>query len=391
MLPLPDDRLTYLGRTNFRQSRRLFGIRRADRRQHLYLVGKTGVGKSSLLEMMVRQDAANGEGAIVLDPHGDLVERLRARIPPARAAETVFLDLADPGLAWGFNPLHGVAPRERLRAVSGLVDAFRKTWADSWGPRLEHLLRHALLTLVEEPSATLADVARVFDEPRFRDSLLERVTNPAVLAFWTKEWPSYPATFRSEALSPLRNKVGAFLADPLVRRFLSEPRRRLDLRAAMDAGQIVLVNLARGQLGEGTASLLGALLTASIATAGLARASVPEALRRDCFVYLDEFQTYATPTLITMLSELRKYRVGLTLANQYLAQLEPEVQAAILGSVGTLVAFRVGPADAEILEGHFAPEIGEQDLLNLPNHAFYVRLLVDGAAARPFSGETLEP
>jgi len=382
------DHLSFFGRTNFRGNRRLFGVQRADRRSHMYVIGKTGTGKSTLLETLLRQDIGNGDGCAVVDPHGDLVERLHAWIPERRRSEVVVFDPASRD-GTGFNPLAAVPPAKRSLAVAGLVEVFKKTWLDSWGPRVEHLLRNAIFALLEQPEATLGDIGRLLHDPSYRERAVERVTNRAVRSFWKEEYEGYSKSLRALVVAPLENKLGAFLTDPTMRAVLSV-RQGLDLRRIMDERRVLLVNLSKGKLGEGPAMLLGSLLVAQIALHGLARAELPEERRRDFFLYLDEFQTFATKNLTAMLSELRKYRVSLVLANQYLDQLDPDIRHAILGNVGTLVSFRVGPTDARILSQEFAPEFSAADLTSLPNHEIYVRLMVEGTVTRPFSGETVK-
>jgi hypothetical protein len=384
-------RLTFIGRTTFRNAQRLFGIKQADRRHHLYVIGKTGTGKSTLLETLISQDLAHRRGLALLDPHGDLVERVRARVPEEQRDQVIYFDVPNVAQALAFNPLERVPALKRPLAAAGVLEAFKKLWADSWGPRLEHLLRNALLALFDQPEATLADILRLLDDEVFRRDAARRVANAQVRHFWLREYEHYPARFRAEAIAPIQNKVGAFLADPRLHRILTQPRSAFDLRRVMDDGRILLVNLAKGKLGEDSSALLGALLVSKIGGAALARADQPEEERRDFYVYLDEFQNVTTLSLATMLSELRKYRVGLLLAHQYLAQLDPAVRDAVLGNVGTLLAFRVGPADAEILVQEFSPEFMAEDLVRLPNYHIVVKLMVDGAPVGPFSAQTLGP
>jgi hypothetical protein len=383
--------ITVLGETNFRNERKRFGIKRADRRSHLYVIGKTGTGKSTLLENLIQQDIDAGEGIALLDPHGDLVERIVASLPAHRARDLVYFDVPSGKGSLVFNPLSGVPLPKRTLAASGLLEVMKKLWADSWGPRLEHILRNTLLALFDQPEATLADVLRLLTDADFRRQAVSYVRSPQVRTFWLREYPGYPDRFRAEAIAPIQNKVGAFLADPLLYRILPAPRSSFDLRQIMDEGKLLLVNLAKGKIGEDTAALLGAMLVASIGLAAFTRAEVPERSRRDFWVYLDEFQSFTTLSLATMLSELRKYRVGMTLAHQYLAQLEEPIRDAILGNVGTLIAFRLGFADAEILAQEFYPIFSAADLVALPNYATYLKLMVDGAPTSPFSAETLPP
>lgn len=391
MAYVPADRLAFFARTNYRNERRAFGIRQADRLAHVYVIGKTGTGKSTLLETLIRHDLGAGNGLALLDPHGDLVERVVASIPDDRKPHVTYLDVPNETGAIAFNPLERVPPPLRPRAAGGVLNVFKKLWAESWGPRLEHLLRNALFVLLDQPEATLADVLRLLDDPAFRKRAAERSPNPQVRGFWLREYEGYPARFRAEAIAPVQNKVGAFLADPLLRRILAQPRSSFDIRRIMDERRILLVNLSKGRLGEDTAGLLGALLVSSVGLAAMGRAEQPESERRDFFLYLDEFQTFTTLSLATMLAELRKYRVGLILAHQYLAQLEPEVRDAVLGNVGTCITFRVGAPDAEILEKEFEPEFRALDLTRLPNHSVYLKLMVRGAVSEPFSAETLPP
>ena len=381
--------ITYLGRTTFRNQGRLFGIRQLDRRAHMYIIGKTGTGKSTLFETLIRQDLEQGHGLALLDPHGDLVERVLHRVPQARQSDVIYFNAPDVSQPLGFNPLESVPPSKRALAAAGVLEVFKKLWADSWGPRLEHILRNALLVLFDQSFATLADVLRLLDDKTYRQQAALRTANGQVRYFWLHEYEHYPSRFRAEAIAPIQNKVGAFLADPRLYRILSQTESSFDVRQVIDRGNILLVNLAKGKLGEDPASLLGALLVSRIGLAALSRADMPERDRRDFYVYLDEFQAFTTLSLATMLSELRKYRVNLILAHQYLAQLDPQIREAILGNVGTIIAFRVGATDAELLAQEFQPEITALDLVRLPNYHVYTKLMVDGVVTPPFSAETL--
>ena len=386
-----DERITFLGRLNFRNDRRMFGIRQADRRAHIYVIGKTGTGKSTLLETLIGQDIGTGQGVMLLDPHGDLAERVVACVPEHRRTDLIYFDATDARQPIGFNPLERVHPDKRSLAAAGMLDAFKKLWADSWGPRLEHLLRNALLCLMDQPQATLADVLRLLDDDEFRRNAASRTAAQQVRRFWLKEYAAYPARFRAEAIAPIQNKVGAFLADPRLHAILTQPKSGFELREVMDRGRILIVNLAKGKIGEDSAALLGSLLVSHLGLAGLSRAGLPAESRRDFFAYLDEFQTFTTLSLATMLSELRKCRVSLTLAHQYLAQVDEAIRDAILGNAGTVIAFRVGAFDAEILEREFYPEFRATDLVNLPNRSVCLKLMAKGVVSRPFSAETVEP
>jgi hypothetical protein len=391
MPPVPDDSITHFARTNFRNERRVFGIRRPDRRAHTYLIGKTGTGKSTLLETLIRKDIEHGEGLALLDPHGDLVERVLGYATEKRKEDIIYFNVPDRTAPLGFNPLERVPPEKRALAASGLLEVFKKLWADSWGPRLEHILRNALLALFDQPEATLADVLRLLDDRAYRRNAARSITANHVYEFWLREYEGYPVRFRAEAIAPIQNKVGAFLANPILRKILTQPQSTFDLRQVMDERKILLVNLAKGKIGEDTAALLGAMLVSRMGLAALSRAEVKEEHRRDFYLYLDEFPSYTTLSLANMLSELRKYRLNLVLAHQYLSQLDEPLRDAILGNVGTLIAFRLGLADAELLEKEFYPELTALDLINLPNHNIYLKLMVDGAVTRPFSAETIPP
>ncbi len=385
------DFVTNFARTNFRGDRRVFGIRRADRRAHMYIIGKTGTGKSTLLETMIRQDIKNGDGLALLDPHGDLVEKVLDRLPENRRADLIYFDVPDRNQTVGFNPLGHVAEDKRPLAASGLIEVFKKLWADSWGPRMEYILRNTVITLLDKTDSTLADIPKLLDDKAFRKAALFYSRNEHVRRFWLKEYEGYPARLRAEAIAPIQNKVGTFLSNPVLKKILTESEIKVNLRKIMDDRQVLLVNLAKGKIGEDTAALLGALLVSRFALAALSRANIAENDRRDFYLYLDEFQAYGTLSLANMLSELRKYRLSMVLSHQFLTQLTPELQAAILGNVGSTIAFRVGAEDAEILEKEFHPEFSATDLVNLPNYSIYLKLMVDGAVSRPFSGETLRP
>jgi hypothetical protein len=389
MLGKSENQIMHFARTNFRNEAKVFGIRKPDRRAHMYIIGKTGTGKSTLLETLIMQDIENGEGLALLDPHGDLVEKVLRAVPENRKSDLIYFNIPDRENALGFNPLELVTPEKRSLAAAGLLDAFKKIWSDSWGPRLEHILRNAFLALMDQPEATLADVLRLLDDHAFRREVSSRVYNIQVRDFWLREYENYPLRLRAEAIAPIQNKVGAFLTDPLLNRILTQKRSDFDLRRVMDEGKILLVNLAKGKIGADASALLGALLVTKIGLAGLSRADVQEENRRDFYIYLDEFQNLATLSLATMLSELRKYRVDMILSHQYLSQLDPQVRDAILGNTGTIISFRLGLTDAEVLAGEFYPFFSARDLINLPNYHVYLKLMIHGVVSQPFSAETL--
>ena len=350
--------LTILGQTLYRNQSQRFGIRLFDRRYHIYLIGKTGVGKTSLLESLSHQDILAGHGLCVIDPHGQLVERLREIAQVLRPDKLLYFDVASSVDLFGFNPLSYIAPDKHSLAVSGILDVFQHLWPDFMGPRTEHLLRHCLFSLLELPFTTLMDVLRLLEEPIFRKNALPYLS-PHLQRFWNQEYEKYSVRHRTESIAPIQNKLGAFFADPRLRAILSQPTSSFHLRQVMDEGNLLLVNLAKGKIGHDAATLLGALLVSQLSLAGLSRADIPEVERRDFYVYLDEFQNFATESITVMLAELRKYRVSLVMANQFLAQLPMKVREGILGTVGTLISFRVGPSDAEILAKELAPVFRE--------------------------------
>lgn len=383
--------ITLFAKTNFRNEQVPFGIKRADRRGHMYLLGKTGTGKSTLLEALMVDDMKKGLGFALLDPHGDLVKKIKTQIPQDRIGDVIDFDIPNPFQPFGFNPLTNVPEAKRPLAASGLIQVFKHLWAESWGPRLEYILRNCLVSLLDYPDATIGDILRMLTDKFFREKVVSFVGNQQVKDFWHKEYDHYPERFRIEAISPIQNKVGAFVAHSLLQKILTRPERPLNLRRIMDEGKILLVNLAKGSIGEDTSNLLGSLLISRFDLAALSRADQPEHDRRDFTLYLDEFHNFTTQTLMFMLSELRKYRLSLVLAHQYLSQLMPNIRDAILGNVGTIIVFRIGAADAETLAMEFAPEFRITDFTNLPNYHIYLKMMIDGKISRPFSAITVLP
>lgn len=384
-----ENNVTIFARTNHRNAGKLFGIKRTDRRNHMYVIGKTGTGKSTLLKTLISQDIAAGEGLALFDPHGDLVEEVARLVPESRQRDLYYLNVPDHGTKWHFNPFAGVPAERRALAAAGTVEVFKKLWPDEWGPRLEHLLRNVAFTLLETPGSTFADISRLLLDRKYREAVTARLSNAAVREFWEKEFAGYSPAFRAVVTAPLLNKLGGFLSDPRLQGILTGKESSFDLRRVMGEGKILLVNLAKGRIGEGPAALLGSLLVSHLSLAGFGRADEPQEKRRDFYLYLDEFQTFATLTLATMLSELRKYRLSLVLAHQYLSQLETEVRDAVFGNVGTFIAFRVGAFDAPTVAREFAPVFDAADLLSLPNFSVYLRLMIDGEPSRAFSAEIL--
>ncbi len=385
------DDVTVLAKTTFRNTQQPFGIRQSDRRAHMYLLGKTGTGKSTLLETLMLDDIRKGKGLALLDPHGDLLKRIKERIPQARLADLVDFDVADAKQPYGFNPIGNISMDKRPLACSGLIQVLKHLWSDSWGPRLEYILRNCLLSLLDYPGANLSDILLLLSDQSYRKKVIPFIRNKQVKEFWLTEYDRYPERFRIEAIAPIQNKVGAFLSHPLLQRILTNPERPLSLRRIMDESKILLVNLAKGSLGEDTSNLLGSLLISRFDLAALSRADITEPERIDYALYLDEFHNFTTQSLIFMLSELRKYRLSLVLAHQYLTQLEPNIRDAILGNVGTTIVFRIGAIDAETIAMEFAPEFKITDFTNLPNYHIYLKMMIDGKISRPFSAVTMPP
>src|SRR5665213_423311 len=391
MQPGPRHRISYFAQTNFRRAFKAFGIKQADRLSHIYVIGKTGVGKSTLLEVLARQDLAAGRGFALVDPHGDLAERIRLVAEPKLADRLVYLDAADLTQPFGFNPLRRVRDDKIPLAASGLLDSLRKLWPDAWGVRMEHVLRNSLYTLLERDLSALPDILRLYAEKEFRRATVARVRNEVVRRFWTDEFEKYPDRLRAEGVAPIQNKMGALLTDPRLYRVLVAPEKPISFRRLMDDGGTLIVNLAKGRLGEDGANVLGGLIVSTVALAALSRGEIPDPERRPFFLYVDEFQSFTTLAFVNMMAELRKYGVGLTLAHQHLAQLEPDVRHAVFGNAGTLISFRVGAEDASYLAREFQPTFDTQDLVSLPNRDIYLTLMVDGTPSRPFSARSLDP
>jgi type IV secretory pathway TraG/TraD family ATPase VirD4 len=381
--------VTYLGRTNFRNGRTLFGIKDQDRFSHIYVVGKTGTGKSTLLETIALQDLERGNGFALIDPHGDLVERIAASDAAKRRSDVLYLNAADPNQPYGYNPLRHVRRDRIALAASGLMEAFKKMWPEAWGVRMEHILRNILMALLEQPTATLHDVQRMVSDTKYRKSIARSLQNVTVRNFLQSEFERFSFGYRADGIAPIQNKIGAFLADPLLARILTASKHDLHIRRIMDEGQVLLVNLAKGRLGEDTSSLLGALLVTTIGLAGYSRADVDPEARRDFFVCVDEFQSFTTLAIANMFAEMRKYRVAFTVAHQYLFQLEPDVRHSVLGNAGTLISFRVGAEDAPYLSREFTELFAVDDLVQLPNFDIYLKLMIDGMPSMPFSATTL--
>ncbi|MEZ7821314.1 MAG: type IV secretion system DNA-binding domain-containing protein [Patescibacteria group bacterium] len=384
--------LTIIGATNFRSMRKKFGIKRDDRRRHVYVIGKSGSGKSALLENMIMQDILNGNGCCVMDPHGDLAEAIVKCIPPERQNDVVYFNPSDVEHPVAFNILEGAGSDSSKNLVtSGLIGIFKKIWADSWGPRLEYVLRNTILSLMYAEGSTLLGINRMLTDKKYRNSVLENVHDPILKAFWTQEYENYPAKELPMIVSPIQNKVGQFLSNPIVRNILGQAHSTMDLREIMDKKKIFLVNLSKGRIGEDNSSLIGSMIVTKLYLAAMSRVDLPEEQRNDFYLYVDEFQNFATDSFADILSEARKYRLSLIVAHQYVLQLPEKVSDAIFGNGGTLITFRLGSQDAEIFEKEFGPDFTLEDLVNIPKYNIVLKLLIDGVASRPFSAATLPP
>jgi type IV secretory pathway TraG/TraD family ATPase VirD4 len=387
---MKENRVTYFAKTNHRGGAQHFGIQKKDRRYHMYAIGKTGMGKSTMLFNLIQQDIENGEGLAVLDPHGDLAEKIIAVMPEHRKKDLVYLDVTDSENPFHFNPLEITDMSRASLVVSSLMSVFKKIWETSWGPRMEYILRNGLTTLSEFPHATLLDLQRLLHDRNYRKVIVDKVQNPQIKAFWLKEFDNFTPRMQSEAVSPIQNKIGQFLNNPIVKNIVGKRESSFELRDVMDSGKIFLVNLSKGKIGEDSSSLLGAMLVTKIALAALSRQNIPEWKRRDFYLYVDEFQSFTTSGFIDILSEARKYRLNLIFANQYLHQVDEKIMRAILGNVGTLISFRVGTEDAKIISQEFYPVFRQSDLVNLPAYGICLKLMIDGDVSKPFSADTLD-
>ncbi len=386
-----DPEVTFFAQTNYRSLNRRFGIKREDRRRHMYVIGKTGMGKTTLLENMIYQDIMRGDGLAVIDPHGDLAESVIDLIPPHRINDVVYFNPADQDHPIAFNILGVENEAHRYLISSALVGIFKKIWADSWGPRLEYLLRNSLLTLLETSDNTILGVPRLFVDTSYRKRLVKQVKDPVVRTFWESEYSKYNQTFQVEAVSPIQNKIGQFTTIPIIRNMIGQVQSKISFREILDDRKIFIVNLAKGLIGEDVSALLGATIISKLQIAAMMRADRPEAERLDFYMYIDEFQNFSTESFAVILSEARKYRLNLVMAHQYIEQLDEMVAAAVFGNVGTSVVFGVGAEDARVLEAQYEPEFLAQDLVNLGKYEIILRLMIDGATSRPFSAATLPP
>lgn len=383
--------IIFFGQTTFRGERKKFGIKTDDRRRHLYIIGKTGMGKTEMLKNMVIQDIANGNGVGFVDPHGEASEELLKFIPEERIKDVIYFNPADIENPIAFNIMEDVGAEYRHLIAGGLMGVFKKIWPDVWSSRMEYILNNAILALLEVPGSTLLGINRLLAEPEWRAEIVNKLKDPVVKAFWVKEFSRYSQRYEIEATAAIQNKIGQFISTPVIRNIIGQEKSTIDIRKIMDQKKILIMNLSKGRIGEDASRLLGALLITKLQLAAMSRVNVPEKERNDFILYIDEFQNFSTDSFASILSEARKYRLSLVLAHQYIMQMEEKVRDAVFGNVGTMVAFRIGADDGEFLEREFSPEFYTQDLVNLGKQNIYVRLMIDGITSRPFSAETLPP
>jgi hypothetical protein len=393
-IPYDPEHITYFAETDYRNEKKRFGIKSRDRTRHMYVIGKSGVGKSTLLENMAIQDIQRGEGVAVLDPHGSFADKMLEYVPEHRIKDVVYFAPFDTENPISFNVLEDVGADRRHLVVSGLMSTFKKIWVDAWSARMEYILTNTLLALLEFPGATLLDVNRMLSNKGFRKKVVDNITDAAVKAFWTDEFANYTERMAAEAVPAIQNKIGQFTANPLVRNIIGQPKSSFDIRKVMDEQKIFIVNLSKGRIGDTNTSLLGSMIITKIYLSAMSRAEVSSSRMGalpNFYFYVDEFQSFANDTFADILAEARKYKLALIIAHQYVAQMEEKVRDAVFGNVGTTVSFRVGPLDAELLEKVFAPQFTENDLINLGMAQIYLTLMINDIGSAPFSARTLPP
>lgn len=387
------EQINFFAKTNFRNQQVPFGIKPDDRRRHMYVIGKTGMGKTTLMENMAIQDIRNGNGVCFIDPHGDSIQKILDFVPPSRINDVVYFNPADLDHPIAFNILESVESRYKHLVASGLMGVFTKIWASMWSSRMEYILNNTILALLDSPGNTMLGIVRMYVDKKYRKRIVDNVKDPMVKAFWIEEFANYAEKYRTEAVAPIQNKVGQFLSSAVIRNIVGQPKSTIDLRDIMDNQKILLLDLSKGKVGEDNSSLLGAMIITKLQLAALSRVDIPEADRKDFYLYVDEFQNFVTDSFATILSEARKYRLNLIMGHQYIGQLipdnNPKVRDAVFGNVGTMVVFRVGAADAEFLETEFEPTFTPVDIVNLPKYHIILRLMINGIASDPFTAITM--
>ncbi len=385
--------INFFAKTNFRNQQVPFGIKPDDRRRHMYVIGKTGMGKTTMMENMVIQDIRNGNGVCFIDPHGDSTRKILDFIPPSRINDVVYFDPSDLDHPIAFNILESVETRYKHLVASGLMGVFTKIWASMWSSRMEYILNNTILALLDSPGNTMLGIVRMYVDKKYRKRIVDNIKDPMVKAFWIEEFANYAEKYRTEAVAPIQNKVGQFLSSAVIRNIVGQPKSTIDLRDIMDNNKILLLDLSKGKVGEDNSALLGAMIVTKLQLAALSRVDIPEEERKDFYLYVDEFQNFVTDSFATILSEARKYRLNLTVGHQYIGQLTPDnnpkVRDAVFGNVGTMVVFRVGAADAEYLETEFEPTFTPNDIVNLPKYHIILKLMINGIASDPFTAVTM--
>jgi hypothetical protein len=392
---MPDNHneINFFAKTNFRNREVPFGIKTDDRRRHMYIIGKTGMGKTTMMENMVIQDIRNGNGVCYIDPHGDTIRKILDYIPNERVNDVVYFNPADLDHPIAFNILEAVDTKYKHLVASGLMGVFTKIWASMWSSRMEYILNNTILALLDSPGNTMLGIVRMYVDKKYRKRIVDSVKDPMVKAFWLEEFANYAEKYRTEAVAPIQNKVGQFLSSAVIRNIVGQPKSTIDLREIMDQRKILLLDLSKGKVGEDNSALLGAMIITKLQLAALSRVDVQEEERKDFYLYVDEFQNFVTDSFATILSEARKYRLNLTMGHQYIGQLMPEgnpkMRDAVFGNVGTMVIFRVGAADAEYLETEFEPYYTPNDIVNIPKYNIILKLMINGITSDPFTAQTL--
>jgi hypothetical protein len=388
----PED-VSFIGRTNYvaalEEKRFIFGIKRVDRRRHLYIIGKSGVGKTKLLELFLRQDITYGHGLCLIDPHGDVIDAMLDYIPKERIEDVCIIDPADIDFPASFNPLQNVDPMFKFQLTQGLIEVFQKQFGGNWTPRLEHVFRFTCLALLDYPYATMRGMISMLTDRNYRQKVVEYITDDMVKRFFAIEFADWSEKFDTDAIIPLVNKLGQFLSDPLLRNIFGQKENKINISKLMNDQKIILINLSKGRLGEENSSFLGSIFLTKIKQAGMERAGMPESARKDFYIYVDEFQNVVTQTFENILSEARKYGLNLTMAHQYVGQIITKVHQAVLGNCGSIISFRIGGEDAVKLKSEFEPLFGVKDMINLAVTEFYIKMTIDGESYDPFSAETL--
>jgi len=389
-----ENQVTYFAETDSRNKRVPFGIKPRDRDRHIYVIGKTGMGKSTLLENMAIQDIQNGKGMAFIDPHGKTADLLLEYVPPERIKDVIYFAPFDTDNPISFNVMEDVGADKRHLVANGLMSAFKKIWVDAWSARMEYILNNILLALLEYPDSTLVGVNRMLADKDYRKKVVDNIKDPSVKSFWVDEFAKYGDRYMQEAGAAIQNKIGQFISNPLVRNIIGQPKSSFDVRKVMDESKILIINLSKGRVGEANANLLGSMIITKIYLGALSRADASETKLKSLpsfYLYVDEFQSFANESFADILSEARKYKLSLTIAHQYIEQMSEEVKAAVFGNVGTMISFRVGAFDAEILEKEFAPVFIAEDVVNLGFTQIYLKLMIDGVSSQPFSATSLPP